>query len=301
MCTEHLKSGPARCKLPCWSLRALIDIMSAVKTCFFPRIYPSEIPQTSVRFYQSGLLFWKMRADVLYFVSAYFTTSDGDEADRGLSAQIKLRSATETLGDHAARTVHLLNARLPWILPGSVSCSPPDKLRTKHSYHGNTVSGRSDPWIYTVLMETMSPQQGTMGQNRSDSLTGDSKAPSDNKKVPVTPLCGTSGDDAVLRVCALTRCVTFLVILLKLPLCFITMFLVLWALSYYKTLYSVIQHLHLVIISLWKVRLLYENVQILHPVFCVIMLFIPGVTTPPPRVNTQKRSNIHLITRHFWL
>ncbi|XP_070832492.1 rho GTPase-activating protein 20 [Chaetodon trifascialis] len=31
-------------------------------------------------------------------------------------------------------------------------------------------------------METMSPQQGTMGQNRSDSLTGESKTPPDNKK-----------------------------------------------------------------------------------------------------------------------
>ncbi|XP_069569465.1 rho GTPase-activating protein 20 [Brachyistius frenatus] len=31
-------------------------------------------------------------------------------------------------------------------------------------------------------METMSPQQGTMGQNRSESLTGESKALSDNKK-----------------------------------------------------------------------------------------------------------------------
>ncbi|XP_056245613.1 rho GTPase-activating protein 20-like isoform X2 [Seriola aureovittata] len=31
-------------------------------------------------------------------------------------------------------------------------------------------------------METMSPQQGTMGQNRSDSLTGESKALTDNKK-----------------------------------------------------------------------------------------------------------------------
>ncbi|KAI3356063.1 hypothetical protein L3Q82_017327 [Scortum barcoo] len=31
-------------------------------------------------------------------------------------------------------------------------------------------------------METMSPQQGTMGQNRSDSLTGDSKVLPDNKK-----------------------------------------------------------------------------------------------------------------------
>ncbi|GAA6219154.1 rho GTPase-activating protein 20-like [Lates japonicus] len=28
----------------------------------------------------------------------------------------------------------------------------------------------------------MSPQQGTMGQNRSDSLTGESKALTDNKK-----------------------------------------------------------------------------------------------------------------------
>lgn len=153
----------------------------------------------------SGLLFWKIRAEVLYFVTAYFTTLDWDEADRSLSAQIKLRSGTETLGKHAARTVHLLNTSLPWILLGSVSCSPPDKLRTQNSYHGNTLSERSDPWIYTVLMETMSPQQGTMGQNRSDSLTGDSKAPSDNKKVPVTTLCGTSGDDGVLTVCAL-RC-----------------------------------------------------------------------------------------------
>lgn len=40
-------------------------------------------------------------------------------------------------------------------------------------------------------METMSPQQGTMGQNRSDSLTGENKALPDNKKVPVTLLCGT--------------------------------------------------------------------------------------------------------------
>ncbi|KAM9804605.1 rho GTPase-activating protein 20 [Neosynchiropus ocellatus] len=31
-------------------------------------------------------------------------------------------------------------------------------------------------------MENMSPQQGTMGQNRTDSLTGESKAPPDNKK-----------------------------------------------------------------------------------------------------------------------
>uniref|UniRef100_A0A673B285 Rho GTPase-activating protein 20 n=1 Tax=Sphaeramia orbicularis TaxID=375764 RepID=A0A673B285_9TELE len=31
-------------------------------------------------------------------------------------------------------------------------------------------------------METMSPHEGTMGQNRSDSLTGDSKTPPDNKK-----------------------------------------------------------------------------------------------------------------------
>ncbi|KAF3694560.1 Rho GTPase-activating protein 20 Rho-type GTPase-activating protein 20 [Channa argus] len=31
-------------------------------------------------------------------------------------------------------------------------------------------------------METMSPQQGSMGQNRSDSLTGEIKAPPDNKK-----------------------------------------------------------------------------------------------------------------------
>ncbi|KAL3055980.1 hypothetical protein OYC64_018646 [Pagothenia borchgrevinki] len=33
-----------------------------------------------------------------------------------------------------------------------------------------------------VLMESMSPQQGTMGQNRSDSLTGGGKALPDNKK-----------------------------------------------------------------------------------------------------------------------
>lgn len=33
-------------------------------------------------------------------------------------------------------------------------------------------------------METMSPQQGTMGQNRSDSLTGESKSLPENKKVP---------------------------------------------------------------------------------------------------------------------
>lgn len=30
-----------------------------------------------------------------------------------------------------------------------------------------------------------------MGQNRSDSLTGENKALPDNKKVPVTLLCGT--------------------------------------------------------------------------------------------------------------
>lgn len=160
----------------------------------------------------SGLLFWKIRAEVWYFVTAYFTTLHWGEADRSLSAQIKLRSGTETLGKLAARTVHLLNTSVPWILLGSVSCSPPDKLRTQHSYHGNTLSERSDPWIYTVLMETMSPQQGTMGQNRSDSLTGDSKAPSDNKKVPVAPLCGTCGDE-VLTVCAL-RCARSLIIII---------------------------------------------------------------------------------------
>lgn len=46
-------------------------------------------------------------------------------------------------------------------------------------------------------METMSPQQGTMGQNRSDSLTGES-----NKKVPQTLLCRTDGAGG----CMWTRC-----------------------------------------------------------------------------------------------
>ncbi|XP_014900544.1 rho GTPase-activating protein 20-like isoform X2 [Poecilia latipinna] len=36
--------------------------------------------------------------------------------------------------------------------------------------------------MYTALMESMSPQQGSMGQNRSDSLTGDGKPLPDNKK-----------------------------------------------------------------------------------------------------------------------
>ncbi|XP_038158575.1 rho GTPase-activating protein 20 isoform X2 [Cyprinodon tularosa] len=36
--------------------------------------------------------------------------------------------------------------------------------------------------MYPALMESMSPQQGSMGQNRSDSLTGDSKAVPENKK-----------------------------------------------------------------------------------------------------------------------
>lgn len=63
--------------------------------------------------------------------------------------------------------------------------SPPDKLLDLLTYHGNIPWVRSDPWIYTALMEIMSPQQGTMGQNRSDSLTGESKALPDSKKVPL--------------------------------------------------------------------------------------------------------------------
>lgn len=59
------------------------------------------------------------------------------------------------------------------------------------SYHGNIPSVRSAPWICTALMETMSPQQGTMGQNRSDSLTGESKALTDSKKVTIV---GADGD-----------------------------------------------------------------------------------------------------------
>lgn len=61
--------------------------------------------------------------------------------------------------------------------------SPPDKLLDLLTYHGNIPWVCSDPWIYTALMEIMSPQQGTMGQNRSDSLTGESKALPDSKKV----------------------------------------------------------------------------------------------------------------------
>ncbi len=38
-----------------------------------------------------------------------------------------------------------------------------------------------------------------MGQNRSDSLTGESKALPDNKKVPVTLLCAAYGADGVLN------------------------------------------------------------------------------------------------------
>ncbi|MEQ2221131.1 hypothetical protein ILYODFUR_012547 [Ilyodon furcidens] len=36
--------------------------------------------------------------------------------------------------------------------------------------------------MYTALMESMSPQQWSMGQNRSDSLTGDGKVLLENKK-----------------------------------------------------------------------------------------------------------------------
>lgn len=38
-------------------------------------------------------------------------------------------------------------------------------------------------------MESMSPQQGTMGQNRSDSLTAESKSLPENKKVPSGHVC----------------------------------------------------------------------------------------------------------------
>ncbi|XP_035994844.1 rho GTPase-activating protein 20 isoform X2 [Fundulus heteroclitus] len=50
-------------------------------------------------------------------------------------------------------------------------------------YDGNIPPVRSAPWMYTSLMESMPPQQGSMGQNRSDSLTGDSKALPDSKKM----------------------------------------------------------------------------------------------------------------------
>lgn len=39
-----------------------------------------------------------------------------------------------------------------------------------------------------------------MGQNRSDSLTGESKALPDNKKVPVTLLCRAVGANGVMTV-----------------------------------------------------------------------------------------------------
>lgn len=124
--------------------------------------------------------------------TAQLTPSDWDEADRARCAQIKPRAQTE----ETHRADRSKSPPPPWIHTGSACRSLPDKLwklkKRKLSHHGNTQRLRSEPWIYSVLMETMSPQQGTMGQNRSDSLTRESKAlPADNKKVP-------AGHNAVL-------------------------------------------------------------------------------------------------------
>lgn len=106
-------------------------------------------------------------------------------ARRANGAQTETRR--EERGAQSPLVSPRINPSPSWISSGLVPCSPPDKPWTYHSYHGNIPSVRSAPWIYAALMETMSPQQGTMGQNRSDSLTGESKALPDNKKVPATP------------------------------------------------------------------------------------------------------------------
>lgn len=123
-----------------------------------------------------------------------------------LQTETHTRSEAER-GDRCAR-FSSCSSSSAWILP--------DKrwIYNVH-YHGNITAGALDPVdSITALMETMSPQEGTMGQNRSDSLTGESKALPDNKKVPVTLLCSAVGADGessrigsvfVLVVCVFTQ------------------------------------------------------------------------------------------------
>lgn len=109
-----------------------------------------------------------------------------------------LRSNTETHRADALHRIPLFFLRISpspsWMLARRLHRSPADKLWTYRSCHGNILYARLDPWIYAALMETMSPQQDTMGQKRSDSLTGESKALPDNKKV-------TSGHVSLRNLC----------------------------------------------------------------------------------------------------
>lgn len=92
--------------------------------------------------------------------------------------------------DTEARAVRTLPAGFTSAPPGSPppnhGCSRgafPALRRIKWTLRGCD-GNIPEPWIYAALMETMSPQQGTMGENRSDSLTGELKPLPENKKVP---------------------------------------------------------------------------------------------------------------------
>lgn len=134
------------------------------------------------------------------------------EADRSLGAQNKQRSYRDSHSEEQQQTRFTSSSSGSTPLHHGLSSGSCPALRRITfgllSWEYRLQSVRSAPWIYTALMETMSPQQGTMGQNRSDSLTGESKAPQDNKKVPVTLFCRTVGSAGVLTldtVCVLTR------------------------------------------------------------------------------------------------
>ena len=133
------------------------------------------------------VLFWQGRAAVGWFTSSDFTTSDSEQ-----TALTHRHTRTHAGGSSPGGSSSCSPAS--WALLGLALGSSPDKRWTYlRSYHGNIPSVRSAPWMCTALMETMSPQQGTMGQNRSDSLTGESKAPTENKKVTAARLCWWSG------------------------------------------------------------------------------------------------------------
>lgn len=110
------------------------------------------------------------------------------ELKHTVAAALRANSAQRDTQTEASSltSLHTSDQTSPsWIRFWLALSSPPDKLLDLLTYHGNIPWVRSDPWIYTALMEIMSPQQGTMGQNRSDSLTGESKALPDSKKVPL--------------------------------------------------------------------------------------------------------------------
>lgn len=129
-------------------------------------------------------LLWKARTEAVYLIVVNFEVQS--ELKYTVTAALRANSAQRETHrqKRAVTSFHTSDQTSPsWIRFWLALPSPPDKLLDLLTYHGNIPWVRSDPWIYTALMEIMSPQQGTMGQNRSDSLTGESKALPDSKKV----------------------------------------------------------------------------------------------------------------------